>query len=119
MASSLTVLLLLASALCVNLTTPTTHLSASDTPCCIKCDEENGYAKYFSVVAWNKMCGESCIKPSDYWKFKIFEHNLTRATNNTPCADRNFTLYEKTEAHGFGPIKVSIDFYSYNKTATT
>ncbi len=110
MASSLTsILLLLASIFCVSLTIP-----LSDTKCCATCPENE--AKYFSVVSWNKMCGESCINPKDYWEFKLFEHNLTRATDNTPCVDQNFTLYKKTESHGIGPIKVAIDFYSYNKT---
>lgn len=63
------------------------------------------------------MCGESCIDPSKYKMYKIFEHNLTKATDNTPCADRNFTLYKKTESHGIGPIKVTVDFYTYNTTA--
>ena len=48
------------------------------------------------------MGGESC-QAVGLSKFKIFEHNLTKATtdnHNIPCADRNF---EKTEVHGLGP----------------
>ena len=108
------ILLLLTSILCVTLTLPA---SLTDTPCCVKCDIQDGYIKYYSTVTKNKMCGESCIKEKDYWIFKLFEHNLTKAVDNTPCADENYTVYENTEVHGFGPIKVAVDFYGYNTTS--
>jgi len=58
------------------------------------------------------------MKESDYWKFKIFEHNLTLASDNTPCADMNFTLYERTEVHKILSLSVAIDFYTFNKSTT-
>tara|TARA_Y100001970_G_scaffold228967_1_gene283811 strand:- start:2762 stop:3925 length:1164 start_codon:yes stop_codon:yes gene_type:complete len=77
--------------------------------CCDTCPE--GTDKYYSIPVLSKNhCGESCIKPEDYNKFKLLEPKLTKADTNTPCLDRGF-IYEKTEEHAFGPIKIEVDLY--------
>jgi hypothetical protein len=47
----------------------------------------------------------------------LFEKNLTKATTNTPCADFGFTDYLQTDTHGFGPIKMTLDMYTFPATA--
>jgi hypothetical protein len=77
--------------------------------CCDTCPE--GTNKYYSLPVLSKNhCGESCIKPEDYKKFKLLEPKLTKADSETPCFDKGF-LYEETEQHGFGPIKIDVDLY--------
>jgi len=80
--------------------------------CCDTCPE--GTDKYYSIPVLSKNhCGESCIKPEDYNKFKLLEPKLTKAYSNTPCLVRGFT-YENTEQHSFGPIKIEVDLYNNN-----
>jgi hypothetical protein len=89
----------------------------SDTPCCKACPE--GKQKYFSVVSKQPLCGECCIDPSKEGIFHLLEKNLTKATDNTPCAEQfapdgtHYTVYKETESHGIpGLLSVEIDFYS-------
>ena len=85
--------------------------------CCATCNATAGEEKYYSVaknpMAGRQQCGESCIKPSDYNKFHLFEHNLTKAKDNTPCASFGFTDYLETDTHGFGPVKATLDMYKF------
>merc|ERR1711871_733732 len=78
------------------------------------CDTANGYAKYYSIAddsgPW--LCGETCIRPSFYWIFHIFEQNLTKAVTNTPCADAGYTVYNSTQTHGGGGLYCTLDLYS-------
>jgi len=87
------------------------HISAAGR-CCVECDPSAGLYKYFSVVKFpSPACGECCMKPSDYWKFKIFEPGLTRANASSPCRARGFGNYSSTVTHGFGPVKITLDLY--------
>merc|ERR1712166_896209 len=79
-------------------------------PCCKACSVA-GQVKYFSVDTTHNMCGEACMKPSQYKLYKIFEPGLTLATDNTPCADHKFHTYDSTVTHGFGPVKMTLDLY--------
>ena len=79
-------------------------------PCCKACSVA-GQVKYFSVDKTHNMCGEACMKPSQYKLYKIFEPGLTLATDNTPCADHKFHTYDSTVTHGFGPVKMTLDLY--------
>ena len=95
--------------------------SVVDGKCCVNCTDPST-KKYFSIAHNDKFtalnCGEACMIPKDYWIYKVFEKNLTLAATNTPCADKNFTVYEETPTHGFGPIKVTFDMYAHPKDAT-
>lgn len=75
--------------------------------CCLTCDNTT---KYYSIA---EFCGESCIKESEYYLYKLFEHGLTKAETNTPCLDNGYAIYNNTVTHGFGPIKCDIDLYSH------
>ena len=55
-------------------------------PCCKSCTVA-GQVKYYSIDKVHNMCGECCMKPSQYKIYKIFEPGLTLAQDNTPCAD--------------------------------
>ena len=57
------------------------------------------------------ICRKTCIKPSEYQKFHLFERNLTKAATNSPCADAGYTDFLETDKHGFGPIKAILDMY--------
>ena len=78
--------------------------------CCSKCTDKNK-VKYYSIVTDNGRCGECCMDPKYYKIFKLFEPNLTLADNDSPCETFNYTIYEDTETHGFGPLKVTLDLY--------
>lgn len=88
-----------------------------DSPCCQNCSSTNGLEKYFSVVSKEGRCGEACMNPKDFILYKLFEHNLTKAVDNSPCADAKYTVYEETVTHGFGPIKMTLDLYMKSKTS--
>ena len=75
--------------------------------CCESCKLPE--IKYYSIV--NPRCGESCLDPKDYWKYKIFEPGMKKAESNTPCLDFNFPSYEETEIHHIGNLKVAVDLY--------
>ncbi len=108
---------LLGSLLLVSYCVWTTALK--DDPCCVKCDNSQNLYKYFSVVEKYGQCGEACIDPKHYREYKLFEHNLTRAQDSTPCADMNFTVYNGTVTHEFGPIKMTLDLYDLYDVYTT
>ena len=52
----------------------------ADEPCCKTCDKSAGLVKYFSIDKLHNMCGECCMKPSDYPKYHLFEPGLKAAT---------------------------------------
>jgi len=89
--------------------------SATDEPCCKSC--EAPLAKYYSVDVPHGFCGETCMDPSKFWIFKIFESNLTVATDNSPCAEQftptggHYTDYTSTVTHGFPGLKITLDLY--------
>merc|ERR1719473_2443511 len=78
----------------------------SDDKCCTACVAP--LEKYYSIDKVHNMCGECCMDPKDFWKYKIFEPGLTNATDNNPCAEAKFTDYQSTVTHGFGPVKMTI-----------
>ena len=76
--------------------------------CCETC--KNGEVKYYSIVTKSETCGESCMKPSAYWFFKIFEPGMLLAQDANPCYSSGYTKFSETVSHGF-PIKINVDFY--------
>ena len=48
---------------------------------------------------------------SDFWKFKIFEFSLTKATVDNLCEEFGYGTYEKNESHGILSIKMTLDKY--------
>ena len=52
------------------------------------------------------------MDPKLFWLYKIFEPNLAKDESNTPCNDRGFTKYKKTEVDGMKPIAITVDMYS-------
>ena len=93
-----------------------TDLVFADQPCCKTCDQSAGLAKYFSIDKLHNMCGECCMKPSDYPKYHLFEPGLKAANGtNTPCDDLSYPTYDSTVTHGFGPIKMTLDLYKPTK----
>jgi hypothetical protein len=75
--------------------------------CCVSC--LSPAIKYVSLR--NDKCGESCLDPKDYQRIKIFEPTLVKAETNTPCADKQFTIYNGTVTHGIGTLKAILDMY--------
>eukprot|EP01059_Diplonema_ambulator_P037134 TRINITY_DN964_c0_g1_i1.p1 TRINITY_DN964_c0_g1~~TRINITY_DN964_c0_g1_i1.p1 ORF type:complete len:119 (+),score=8.09 TRINITY_DN964_c0_g1_i1:52-408(+) len=82
------------------------------TPCCTQCNN-NPDVKYYSIPDVSPpKCGESCIDPAEYWKYKEFEWHLTKANSSTPCKDHGFPFYWFTETHGKDVnLTVNVDFY--------
>lgn len=78
-----------------------------DEKCCVSCSLPE--IKYY--VMRNAKCGEACIDPVNYNKIKIFEPTLTKAESNTPCPDKHYSVYNNTETHGAGSLKVSLDMF--------
>ena len=74
--------------------------------CCATCDTSAGLAKYYSIDHLHNMCGECCMKPSQFWLYKIFEPGLTKATDANPCDGFGYPTYDDTVTHGFGPVKM-------------
>ena len=65
--------------------------SSGEEKCCDICP--SGTDKYYSTPFFFKHnCGESCIKPEDYLKYKILEPALTKANSSHPCQEKGFTM---------------------------
>lgn len=82
--------------------------------CCGVCNADNGEIKAFSIDHIFNMCGECCLKPGDFWKYKIFELGLTKTdgVDGTPCADAGYTQFKETDTHGIpGVISMTLDMY--------
>jgi hypothetical protein len=75
--------------------------------CCSSC--QLPLIKYFSLS--NHRCGEVCLNPKDYTKYKVFEPGLTKAETNTPCPDRNYPVYNGTYTHEALGLKATFDMY--------
>ena len=79
---------------------------SADGPCCQACTVPK--EKYYSIVnnVLNHNCGECCMDPKDYKLYHFFEKNLTKADNDSPCAETcGYTKYDSTTTHGFGPVE--------------
>lgn len=85
-------------------------LNFAENKCCEVCLNETD--KYYSIpYIFKNNCGESCIRKEDYKKYKLFEPGLTLANSSTPCFSKGYKEYKYTKVHGFGKLKVAIDFY--------
>mmetsp|Transcript_39405 Transcript_39405/g.76576 ORF Transcript_39405/g.76576 Transcript_39405/m.76576 type:complete len:117 (+) Transcript_39405:42-392(+) len=89
-----------------------TYTELDDGPCCTSCDIEGGFEKYYSIDKAHGYCGECCMEPEKFPIYKIFEPGLTKANDSSPCADFHYHRYTKTETHGFGKIKMTLDLYA-------
>ena len=67
----------------------TVHQQNSQDKCCISCELPT--VKVYSLAQGR--CGESCLDPKDYWKYKIFEPHMEKAESNTPCLDFGYSKY--------------------------
>ena len=73
-------------------------------------------------------CGETCLDPSKFKIYHLFEKNLTAATGGPPntthpcslqltAADTHYTVYNSTVTHGVpGLLAVTLDLYGPGKT---
>ena len=83
----------------------------SSQKCCDIC--VNDTEKYYSIPLTHKTnCGESCLNPDDYKKYKIFEPALTKANTPYPCNKKGFITFLDTEIHSIGSIQVELDLFS-------
>lgn len=90
-------------------------------PCCKVCTEP--LEKYYSVdhgLFHAPFCGETCLDPSKYSLYKLFEPNLTKAVEfpENTCAHqytpdgRFYAAYNSTVTHGVpGILSVTLDLY--------
>lgn len=90
-------------------------------PCCKACVAP--LVKYYSVDVSHGFCGETCINPSRYGIYKIFEKNLTLSDSDTPCSEQftpvgtHYTEYSDTVTHGVpGLLAVTLDLYGPGAT---
>ncbi len=85
--------------------------------CCEACTEPK--EKYYSIDPRFNLCGESCMRPMWFWLYKIFEPTLHKAETNTPCSDRDYTIYRSTPTHGIWPITMTLDLYKPTNSKKT
>ena len=89
-------------------------------PCCENCIP--GKTKFISVdhgIGHSPFCGETCLEPSKYNLYHLFESNLTKAaTISNPCAHEytpnghKYSIYNSTVTHGWpGVLSVTLDLY--------
>ena len=83
--------------------------------CCTACKdgEVKGYSIIKNVLVDN--CGESCINPTYWWVYKVFEWHMvqTEKPDDTPCLDHGYSHYDSTQIHSAEiiPLKVAVDFW--------
>ena len=85
----------------------------ADELCCESCEGE-GFIKTYSIDHIWGLCGVSCIKESDFWKYKIFEPGMQKANSTTEavCEELGYGVYRSTEVHGIPHIfDVTVDLY--------
>jgi len=87
------------------------HIHVHNTYAC-SCDEN-------SITTQRRYCAESCIDPSKFSEYHLFEKNLTKADTNDACANQysangeKYTKYVYTDTHSIpGLLKVEVDFYA-------
>jgi hypothetical protein len=89
------------------------RLSTAADLCCEGACVTEGEEKYYSIDTRFNTCGECCMRPEDFDLYQKFEKGLTASNGTiTPCADLDYIYYIKTETHGAGPIKMTLDMYS-------
>ena len=94
------------------------NMKATTDPCCVTCPDDGETIMTWSIPLIGGLCGESCMKASDFWKYKIFEPGMKKADNNTatPCLDNGFTQYKETDTHTVpGLLSMVIDMYQKPK----
>ncbi|KAH8058182.1 hypothetical protein JL722_6033 [Aureococcus anophagefferens] len=86
--------------------------------CCDTCDASQGLVKYYSTDGVYDHCGETCIKPAEFWLYKIFEKNLTLAPYEHICKDlisnngSHYSVYSSTVSYGIPYIfTATLDLY--------
>ena len=87
-------------------------MEVSTTPCCVTCPSD--LIMTYSIPVIGGLCGESCMKDSDFWKYKMFEPMMQKAASNTatPCKDNGFTQYKETDTHGIPHVlSMTVDMY--------
>jgi len=98
---------------------PKATVVAASEPCCQGACKVAGEEKYYSVaksMSGTKHCGECCMNPKSYNLYHLFEKNLTKADNDSPCSTTfGYTKYDSTATHGFGPVKMTLDLYDLPK----
>lgn len=79
-------------------------------PCCLHC--YNNTLKYYSIDTSKDLCGESCIYPSWYNFYKLFEPGLAYDNHTSyPCYSYGYTVYNSTVKHGYWPFSLEVDLY--------
>merc|ERR1711918_243423 len=83
----------------------------SNGKCCLSCTSPKNM--YYSIAddsgPW--LCGQTCIRDSFYWIFHFFEKILSKASDNSPCANAGYTKYNSTVTHGGGGLYCTLDLY--------
>lgn len=81
-------------------------------PCCHHCEAPK--EKYYSIAddSGRWLCGETCIRPSAYPVFHVFEKNLTAARGDAACAAAGYTAYVETATHGVPGLACALDLYA-------
>merc|ERR1711959_228025 len=93
----------------------TGSILVEDSPCCKSCTEPE--EMYYSVDVPHGFCGQTCMNPNKFWIYKIFESNLTKANDNTPCPEQftphggHYTNYTSTVTHGVPGLSITLDLY--------
>jgi len=101
---------------------PMTMMTAEEAPCCIGACPVAGEEKYWSLEVRSgvKHCGEMCMNPKDYGRYRLFEKNLTRSDTVSPCVGFGYTNYDNTHTHGFGAlVKITVDSYNIESPKAT
>ena len=91
--------------------------AAAEERCCAE-ECPTGQIKTYSVVTFpSASCGESCLEPEDFDKYKKWEPNMETADSMHPCLDRGYGEYRKTETHGkMLGLPITVDLYGMNST---
>ena len=79
-------------------------------PCCTACQAPT--VQYWSLDTVANHCGYSCIRPSAYKIYKIFEKNLERVEKPNPCEKLGYTEFFEHARHGVWPLLADVDIYS-------
>jgi len=90
--------------------------------CCSNCTLPQ--QKYYSVdhgFGHAPFCGETCLDPSKFNIYHVFERNLTKSNETHPCARQyapdghKYSTFNSTVTHGAFGLKITLDLYSPSK----
>ena len=83
----------------------------SSKQCCFDCPYNT--TKYYMIDELTNSCAETCLEPSWYELFRIFEPKLLYDNTTTyPCYLASFPKYEYRLVHGIWPMQIEMDVYS-------